>query len=59
MEIPETRYARNGDVNIAYQVFGTGALDLVYVPGWDRPRSPRPARAIWCGSPSSTAVAPS
>src|SRR5713226_8354059 len=34
MEIPETRYARSGDVNIAYQVFGVGALDLVYVPGW-------------------------
>jgi pimeloyl-ACP methyl ester carboxylesterase len=34
MEIPETRYARSGDVNIAYQVFGGGALDLVYVPGW-------------------------
>jgi class 3 adenylate cyclase len=34
MEIPETRYARSGDVNIAYQVFGAGALDLVYVPGW-------------------------
>jgi class 3 adenylate cyclase len=34
MEIPETRYARSGDLNIAYQVFGAGALDLVYVPGW-------------------------
>ena len=34
MEIPEARYARSGDVNIAYQVFGGGALDLVYVPGW-------------------------
>ncbi len=34
MEIPETRYARSGDVNIAYQVFGAGAIDLVYVPGW-------------------------
>jgi class 3 adenylate cyclase len=34
VEIPETHYARSGDVNIAYQVFGGGALDLVYVPGW-------------------------
>ena len=34
MEIPETHYARSADVNIAYQVFGAGALDLVYVPGW-------------------------
>jgi pimeloyl-ACP methyl ester carboxylesterase len=31
---PETRYARSGDLNIAYQVTGEGPLDLVYVPGW-------------------------
>ena len=31
---PETRYARSGDVNIAYQVVGDGALDLVFVMGW-------------------------
>ena len=31
---PETRYARSGDVNIAYQVFGQGDLHLVLVPGW-------------------------
>jgi pimeloyl-ACP methyl ester carboxylesterase len=31
---PETRYARNGDVNIAYQVVGEGPLDLVLVHGW-------------------------
>jgi class 3 adenylate cyclase len=31
---PETRYARSGDLNIAYQVVGGGSLDLVYVPGW-------------------------
>src|SRR5262249_26641541 len=31
---PETRYARSGDLNIAYQVTGDGPLDLVYVPGW-------------------------
>ena len=31
---PETRYARSGDVNIAYQVIGEGPLDLVYVMGW-------------------------
>ena len=30
---PATRYARSGDVNIAYQVVGEGP-DLVYVPGW-------------------------
>jgi pimeloyl-ACP methyl ester carboxylesterase len=32
--IPETRYAKNGDVNIAYQVVGDGPLDLVLVHGW-------------------------
>lgn len=31
---PETRYARNGDVSIAYQVVGDGLRDLVFVPGW-------------------------
>jgi pimeloyl-ACP methyl ester carboxylesterase len=29
---PETRYARSGDVNIAYQVVGDGPFDLVHVP---------------------------
>jgi pimeloyl-ACP methyl ester carboxylesterase/class 3 adenylate cyclase len=32
--LPQTRYARSGDVNIAYQVIGDGPLDLVLVPGW-------------------------
>jgi pimeloyl-ACP methyl ester carboxylesterase len=31
---PETRYARSGDVNIAYQVLGNGPLDIVFVMGW-------------------------
>ncbi len=31
---PETRYAKSGDVNIAYQVVGDGPFNLVYVPGW-------------------------
>ena len=31
---PQTRYARSGDVNIAYQVVGDGPLDLVFVPGF-------------------------
>jgi pimeloyl-ACP methyl ester carboxylesterase len=31
---PETRYAQNGDVNIAYQVIGEGDLDIVFVMGW-------------------------
>jgi pimeloyl-ACP methyl ester carboxylesterase len=41
------RYAKSGDVNIAYQVTGAGPLDLVLVPGfwshleldWEEPRS--------------------
>jgi class 3 adenylate cyclase len=32
--VPETRYARSGDVNLAYQVIGDGPIDLVYVMGW-------------------------
>ncbi len=31
---PETKYARSGAVNIAYQVVGDGPLDLVFVMGW-------------------------
>ena len=42
---PETRYARCGDLHIAYQVVGDGPSDLVFVPGfvshlehqWDEP----------------------
>jgi class 3 adenylate cyclase len=40
------RYARNGDVHLAYQVVGDGPVDLVYTPGiwsnldvmWEEPR---------------------
>jgi pimeloyl-ACP methyl ester carboxylesterase/DNA-binding CsgD family transcriptional regulator len=31
---PEIRYAKSGDVRIAYQVVGHGPLDLVFVPGF-------------------------
>jgi pimeloyl-ACP methyl ester carboxylesterase len=31
---PVTRYAKSGDVNIAYQVVGDGPLDLILVHGW-------------------------
>ena len=42
---PDTRYARSGDVHIAYQIFGDGPTNLVVVPGfvsnienyWDEP----------------------
>ncbi|MGZ5873743.1 MAG: adenylate/guanylate cyclase domain-containing protein [Bradyrhizobium sp.] len=45
MAIPVTRYAKSGDVHVAYQVFGSGPIDLVIVPGfvshienyWDQP----------------------
>jgi pimeloyl-ACP methyl ester carboxylesterase len=33
-EVPETRYAKSGDVNIAYQVVGDGPFDLVHVPAF-------------------------
>lgn len=31
---PDTRYVQNGDVNIAYQVIGSGEIDIVFVMGW-------------------------
>ena len=31
---PETRYARSGEVSVAYQVTGEGPFDLVYVSGF-------------------------
>jgi len=42
---PRTRYAKSGDVHIAYQLFGEGPVNLVFVPGfisqienyWDEP----------------------
>jgi pimeloyl-ACP methyl ester carboxylesterase len=34
MPIPATKYARSGDVHIAYQVVGEGSQNLVLVPGW-------------------------
>ncbi len=34
MSIPVTRYAKSGNVHIAYQVFGNGPTDLVFVPGF-------------------------
>jgi pimeloyl-ACP methyl ester carboxylesterase len=46
---PATLYAQSGDVNIAYQVFGAGPIDLVVTPGfvsnvdlmWDDPLNAR------------------
>jgi len=33
VETPQVHYARSGDVHIAYQVIGSGAIDLVFIPG--------------------------
>ena len=32
--VPETRYAKSGDVNIAYQLMGDGPFDLVLISGF-------------------------
>ncbi len=31
---PATQYTKCGRINIAYQVFGSGSMDIVYIPGW-------------------------
>jgi pimeloyl-ACP methyl ester carboxylesterase len=46
MKVPETRYARSGDLSIAFQVIGDHARDLVWIRGnvsdletlWEQPR---------------------
>jgi pimeloyl-ACP methyl ester carboxylesterase len=45
VEVSETRYARSGDVAIAYRIWGEGPVDLVHTPGavsnvellWEQP----------------------
>ena len=45
MQPPDTRYAKSGDVHVAYQVFGDGPINLVFAPPfvsnvenyWDEP----------------------
>lgn len=32
--LPELKYARSGDVSIAYEVIGDGSIDLIIVHGW-------------------------
>lgn len=47
--MPETRYARNGDVHIAYQDFGEGVVTFLWIPGivsnvelwWENPDARR------------------
>jgi pimeloyl-ACP methyl ester carboxylesterase len=54
VEIPEIRYARNGDVALAYQVFGEGPIDLVFLPAfinnveiaWESPQYARFLRRL-------------
>ena len=54
MEQIRTRYAKNGDIHVAYQVFGEGDVDLVFVPGfishienyWDEPNLARWLRRL-------------
>ena len=51
---PKTQYAKSGDVHVAYQVFGEGDVDLVFVPGfvshienyWDEPNFARWLRRL-------------
>jgi pimeloyl-ACP methyl ester carboxylesterase len=51
---PETRYAKSGNLHIAYQVLGEGALDLVFVAEfwnsieaqWEEPRFERFLRRL-------------
>ncbi|HEX2069442.1 MAG TPA: alpha/beta hydrolase, partial [Actinomycetota bacterium] len=33
-ETPQTRFARNGDVHIAFQTVGAGPLDILLVDTW-------------------------
>jgi pimeloyl-ACP methyl ester carboxylesterase len=33
VDAPQVHYAKSGDVHIAYQVIGSGAVDLVFIPG--------------------------
>jgi pimeloyl-ACP methyl ester carboxylesterase len=53
-ELPSTRYAKSGNVHVAYQVFGEGQIDLVFFPGfvsnietyWEEPSFARWLRTL-------------
>ncbi|MGZ4154092.1 MAG: alpha/beta fold hydrolase, partial [Actinomycetota bacterium] len=34
METPDVKYAKSGDVSIAYAAVGDGPMDVVFVSGW-------------------------
>jgi pimeloyl-ACP methyl ester carboxylesterase len=52
--LPNTRYAKSGNVHVAYQVFGNGDIDLVFFPGfisnievyWEEPHFARWLRKL-------------
>jgi pimeloyl-ACP methyl ester carboxylesterase/class 3 adenylate cyclase len=52
--LPTTRYAKSGNVHVAYQVFGEGDIDLVFFPGfvsnietyWEEPHFARWLRKL-------------
>jgi hypothetical protein len=52
--LPKTRYAKSGNVHVAYQVFGSGDIDLVFFPGfvsnievyWEEPHFARWLRRL-------------
>ena len=52
--LPSTRYAKSGDIHVAYQVFGNGEIDLVFFPGfvsnieiyWEEPHFARWLRKL-------------
>jgi hypothetical protein len=62
--MPETLFAWNGDVALAYQVLGEGPIDLLYVPGffsnvdvmWENPSYP--LLRVTLGFPASPATRP-
>jgi hypothetical protein len=33
VELPTTRYARSGDISVAYQTMGHGSIDLIVILG--------------------------
>jgi len=39
--VPETKYAKTGDIHIAYQVVGSGPRDVIMVPGSGEGDGPR------------------
>ena len=53
-EVPSTHYVKSDDVYIAYQMFGEGSLDLIFVPGfvsnieamWQSPNRSRSFRRL-------------